>query len=139
MSASGADGLRPAALVELPLGAVKPAGWLAEQLTLQAQGLTGVLEEIWADVGPDSAWLGGSGEDWERGPYYLDGMLPLAHLTGDPRLLVKASRWIDSILASAGPDGQFGPRSNDDWWPRMVALKCLISTTTRPATRACWT
>ena len=50
MSASGADGLRPAALVELPLGAVKPAGWLAEQLTLQAQGLTGVLEEIWLSV-----------------------------------------------------------------------------------------
>ncbi len=126
MSASGADGLRPAALVELPLGAVKPTGWLAEQLALQAQGLTGALEEIWADVGPDSAWLGGTGEDWERGPYYLDGLLPLAHLTGDPRLLVKASAWMESILGSSGPDGQFGPRSNDDWWPRMVALKCLI-------------
>ena len=92
MSASDANGLRPGTLVELPLGAVKPAGWLAEQLDLQAAGLTGALEELWADVGPDSAWLGGSGEDWERGPYYLDGLVPLAHLTGDPGLLAKASQ-----------------------------------------------
>jgi hypothetical protein len=126
MSASGADGLRPAAFSELPLGAIRPAGWLAEQLALQASGLTGALEEVWWDVGPDSAWLGGTGEDWERGPYYLDGMLPLAHLLGDPALLAKASRWIESILASSGEDGQFGPRGNDDWWPRMVALKCLV-------------
>ena len=125
MSAAGANGLRPGALVELPLGAVKASGWLAEQLALQAAGLTGALEELWADVGPDSAWLGGTGEDWERGPYYLDGLVPLAHLTGDRGLLNKASHWIESILATSGPDGQFGPSSNDDWWPRMVALKCL--------------
>jgi DUF1680 family protein len=98
---------------------------MAEQLALQAKGLTGALEEIWPDVGPDSAWLGGSGEDWERGPYYLDGLVPLAHLTGDPGLLAKAARWVEAIIASSGPDGQFGPRSNDDWWPRMVALKAL--------------
>ncbi len=114
-----------AAFRELPLGAVRPAGWLAEQLGLQATGLTGALEEQWADVGPDSAWLGGDGEDWERGPYYLDGLVPLAHLTGDAGLLAKASGWIEAIIASASADGQFGPSSNDDWWPRMVALKAL--------------
>ena len=50
------------ALHELPLGAIKPSGWLLEQLRLQADGLTGHLEEIWADVGANSAWLGGTGE-----------------------------------------------------------------------------
>ena len=94
------------ALRLLPVGAVRPSGWLADQLRLQAEGLTGRLEEIWPDVGPRSAWLGGDGEDWERGPYYLDGLVPLAHLTGDQALLAKATRWIESMLARF-KDSQF--------------------------------
>lgn len=119
---------RPAApqFQELPLGAVRARGWLLEQLKLQASGLTGHLDDLWNDVGPDSAWLGGGGEDWERGPYYLDGLLPLAHLLGDARLLDKAGRWVEALLASQRENGMFGPSSNDDWWPRMVALKVLI-------------
>ncbi len=114
-----------AALAELPLGAVRPAGWLLDQLRLQAAGQTGQLYELWPDVGPDSAWLGGDGEDWERGPYYYDGLLPLAHLLGDEVLLARARAWVDAVLGSQRPDGQFGPTTNEDWWPRMVACKVL--------------
>ena len=46
-------------LMELPLGEIRPAGWLERQLKIQAKGLTGRLEEVWKDVGPDMA---GSGE-----------------------------------------------------------------------------
>ncbi len=127
MSANKHGGLleRRAAFRRLPVGSVRPTGWLREQLQLQADGLTGHLEELWPDVGPDSAWLGGSGEDWERGPYYVDGLVPLAYVLRDRALVRKARRWTDAIIGSQRGDGQFGPESNVDWWPRMVALKVL--------------
>lgn len=118
----------------LPLGAVTPRGWLADQLRIQADGLTGHLDEHWADVGPDNAWLGGDGDGWERGPYYLDGLLPLAHLLQDERLIAKADRWVEAALASQRPDGGFGPPGREvssgvdkshDWWQYMIMLKVL--------------
>ena len=109
----------------LPLGAVRASGWLHRQLRIQADGLTGSIEQLWDDLGSDSGWLGGSGESWERGPYYLDGLVPLAHLLEHEGLIERASKWIEWMLASVQPNGQFGPASNDDWWPRMVAAKVL--------------
>lgn len=111
---------------ELPLGAIQPAGWLRDQLRLQADGLTGHLDELWPDVGPTSAWLQGNGEDWERGPYYCDGLLPLAYLLQDEQLIAKAQHWIEATFASQQESGQFGPLTNDDWWSRMVMLKVLV-------------
>src|SRR3984885_7581013 len=109
----------------LPLGAVRPAGWLQAQLKIQADGLGGHLDETWADVGPNSGWLGGAGESWERGPYFLDGLVPLAYLLDDARLKAKTQKYIDWTLNNQAANGMFGPRSNDDWWPRMVMLKVL--------------
>lgn len=122
------------AFAPLPLGTIKPRGWLHDQLRLQADGLTGHLDEHWADVGPDNAWLGGSGDGWERGPYYLDGLLPLAYLLEDERLIAKADRWVEAALASQRPDGSFGPYGletssgrdkSHDWWQFMIMLKVL--------------
>jgi DUF1680 family protein len=117
--------LTPGTFYLLPLGAIRPRGWLRDQLEVQATGLSGHLDETWADVGPNSGWLGGTGESWERGPYYLDGLLPLAYLLDDARLKTKAQRYVEWTLTHQAANGMIGPASNDDWWPRMVMLKAL--------------
>ena len=73
--------LKPRAFKPLPVGSVTPTGWLATQLELQAQGLTGHLSQFWDDV-MNSAWIGGDadGDLHERTPYWLNGMVPLAFL-----------------------------------------------------------
>lgn len=110
---------------QFPAGAIAPGGWLKSQLQIQAAGLGGRLDEVWPDVGPNSGWLGGAGESWERGPYFVDGLLPLAWQLNDPALKAKAQRFIDWTLESQQPNGMFGPKTNDDWWPRIVMLKVL--------------
>jgi hypothetical protein len=137
--ASNRAPLVPSAYAPLPLGSVRPAGWLRGQLRGWADGMTGRLDEVWADVGPNNGWLGGDGDVWERGPYWLDGLLPLAHLLQDPGLLEKANRWVEATLGSTRRDGYFGPTgekaqrktrravAGEDWWPKMVMLKVLQS------------
>ena len=117
--------LHAEAFVPLPLGAIRPAGWLRRQLQVQADGLTGHLDEFWPDVGPNSGWLGGTGESWERGPYFVDGLIPLAYLLHDERLIAKARPWIEWTLTHQAADGRMGPLKNTDWWPNMVMLKAL--------------
>jgi hypothetical protein len=117
--------LQPNAFNLLPLTSVKPRGWLLRELQIQANGLSGHLDEFWPDLGPNSGWLGGTGESWERGPYFLDGLVPLAYLTGDERLIAKARKWVDWTLAHPQPEGWIGPARNTDWWPNYVMLKVL--------------
>src|SRR3954464_6603848 len=76
----------------LPLGAIKPAGWMKRQLEIQANGLSGHLDEFWPDVA-ESSWIGGKGEGGGRGPYWLDGFVPLAILLESPELKARAQKW----------------------------------------------
>jgi hypothetical protein len=117
--------LPPNAFDPLPLGTVKPAGWLRQQLEIQRNGLTGHIDEFWPDLSAKSSWLGGSGEGWERGPYYVDGLLPLAYLLNDVELIGKARKWVNWALENQREDGFLGPQKNTDWWPDMIMLKVL--------------
>src|ERR1043166_8919276 len=124
------SGLKQRACLPLPPGAVQPLGWLRDQCRIQADGLTGHLEEFWPDLGPNNMWLGGRTEGWERGPYYLDGLVPLAHLLEDERLIARARRWIEAILAFQDASGWIGPvqapgHQPYDVWPVTIALKAL--------------
>ena len=124
--------------LELPLGAIKPEGWLKDQLIRQKNGMTGNLDTIYPQVmGKRNGWLGGDGDVWERGPYWIDGLLPLAYILNDQALIEKTKPWIEWAIQSQKPNGYFGPdtdRPNEsglqrtnaqDWWPKMVMLKIL--------------
>ena len=130
--------LRPNPFIELPVGAIEPRGWLREMLVRQAKGATGRLDQLYPTVmGPRNGWRGGDGDQWERGPYWLDGLLPLAYILHDSALIAKTTPFIEWTLHSQQPDGYFGPardypeepglqRDNcRDWWPHMVMLKVL--------------
>lgn len=80
----------------LELPEIEPCGWLKAQMELQMQGLSGQLFEKWDSVGSYSGWLGGTGESWERAPYYLDGLLPLSYYLKDQEkweICLKFIRW----------------------------------------------
>src|SRR5919202_784701 len=118
-------------LEPLPLGQIRPRGWLLDQLRLQDNGLSGHLDEFWPDVA-ESGWIGGKAEGWERGPYWLDGVVPLAFLLDDAALKGKVQHWVDYILEHQHADGWLGPVHDSrygyeyDPWPVYVALKALI-------------
>lgn len=122
---SNREPLAKNAYIKLPLGSVKPSGWLKTQLEIQASGLTGNLDDFWPDL-VNSAWTGHDGEAWERGPYYLDGLVPLAYLLDDQNLKNKVRKWIEPILSSSRDSGWYGPVKNTDRWPLAVANKVLM-------------
>jgi len=113
------------AYIKLPLGTVKPSGWLKSQLEDQSTGLTGNIDDFWPDL-VNSSWRGGNGEAWERGPYFLDGLVPLAYLLNDDHLISKVKSWIDPILASSSDTGWYGPAKNKDRCPLAVSNKVLM-------------
>ncbi len=117
--------LTPNTLAPLSLGSIHPDGWLRAQMEAQAKGITGQLRELWPDVGNNCGWLGGDGDSWERAPYYLDGLIPLAWGLDDEELKKSAMDYIEWIIASQREDGWFGPEKNDDYWPLMICLKAL--------------
>lgn len=124
--------LAPGALIKLPPGAVKPSGWLLQQLRLEADGFSGRLTEISRFCKfRGSAWTSPSGEGefgWEEAPYWLKGFTDLGYVLQDARILAESRRWLDAVMASQREDGYFGSRANlktkdgIDLWPNMVML-----------------
>ncbi len=124
-------GLTEPAFRSLPLGSVTPGGWLQRQLRIQADGLSGHLDQFWPDVG-QSKWFGGQAEGWERAPYWLDGVIPLAWLLDDAELKARVNRYIDFIVSHQRSDGWYGPYPEDaattryDLWAILLANKVLV-------------
>jgi len=116
-----AAGLAAPAFQPLPLGAIRPRGWLQRQLRLQADGLSGHLDEFWPDVS-QSQWFGGTAEGWERAPYWLDGAIPLAWLLDDQPLKARISRSSPTVAPTSA-----SPNSRGCGRHRMVLFGNIVS------------
>jgi len=135
--------LVPSPFVKLPVGAVRPEGWIRRQLELEADGFSGRLSELSGFLREDgNAWLSPTGEGhsyWEEVPYWLKGFIDLGYLLDDQRIIAEAHTWIEASLAGQADDGWFGPRANrggrhrstaegkPDLWPNMIMLNVLQS------------
>lgn len=132
--------LVPQKYLELPVGAIKPAGWLKEQLTIMLNHSTGHLDEYFWAVNADCGWLGGKGNAGESAPYWLDGAVPLAYMLNNQILKTKVQKYIDWTLNNQRPSGYFGPITKyeretgkqvekgdqgDGWWTKTLMLKPL--------------
>ena len=144
--------LQPSKLIKLPIGSIKPEGWLLEYFNRQKNGLTGNLGKIsaWLDK-KDNAWLSKDGKGkwgWEEVPYWLKGYANIGYITEDKEIIDEAKIWIEAALDSQRENGFFGPnfawesyiadedRNNElevkkrkaiDFWPNMIMLYCLQS------------
>jgi len=98
--------VRPA-LIPLPPGAVKPAGWLADWAEAAADGITGHLDErhntfrsAWhaKDVRAPGARDKGTGWPLEQCGYWLDGLVRLGYILDDAELIAKARARLDPVV-----------------------------------------
>lgn len=101
--------LLPTKYVKLPLGANRPAGWLQDQLRLQANGLTSRLGELW-DVVKYTGWNGEAGRNVAPEcctprfvPRWLEGITALAGVLHDDRLRAVADPYMQFLLNVKDP------------------------------------
>jgi hypothetical protein len=125
----------PLVFIPLPLGSIKPEGWLADQLELMANGLAGHQHEFYRFVS-NSSWLGGGSEYSylnEGFPYWLNGIVPLAYSLDDPRLKHKIKETVQYVIDHQAEDGWLGPEAKDSglrnlWarYPLLIAFTQLL-------------
>lgn len=121
--------LHESAFRPFPISSIRPQGWLKNQLQTQLNGLSGNLDLFWPDI-MDSAWIGGKAEGWERMPYWLDGVIPLAWLLNDEPFKKRLSGYMDKIFAGQHESGWLGPLPEEkkealDLWSQALATKML--------------
>ncbi|KAI3320035.1 duf1680 domain-containing protein [Xylariaceae sp. AK1471] len=115
----------------LPLGSVKPQGWLKDQLAKSAGGIAGNLFNFYRFV-KDSQWLGGNSEYsdlHESAPYWFNGLVPLAFGLDDSTLKGQVKTFLDYILNHQQDDGWLGPETTPQTrglWGRCYIMLGLM-------------
>ena len=107
-------------LKKLPLGAIRPQGWLLDQMrfvsNLQKRigSLSGLVK--------DGEWNGG-----ESLPRYVRGLILLSCALDDKNLKEKVTSFMSLIFASANEGGDFGPKNTSSLTPKIEAVKTLLT------------
>ncbi|KAL0946134.1 hypothetical protein HGRIS_012399 [Hohenbuehelia grisea] len=107
----GQTGLAPKKFLSLPLGQVRSAGWLTDQLTIQINGLAGHEHEFYHYVS-QSDWTGGSSAYSnleEAGSYWFNAMIPSAVLLNHTVINQKTQDFLDYVLSHQDSTGWLGP------------------------------
>lgn len=112
-------------LAPLPLGAIRPEGWLLEQIRMQMAGVTADFAKVCPQLKENGEWVADADGDLTRGMYYLEGMVYLAWVMDDEDMKARAAQCVDQLIASQRENGWFGPAENTDYWPLMLALRAL--------------
>lgn len=120
---------------ELPVGAVKPRGWLRQWLERQADGLSGHPENmsypydtcLYAGNIPPPASKSKWWSPWwpyEQAGYFVDGTTRLSWLVDDPVVDLRRDANLRNILAHS-ENGSLGP---SHWgWPDAVVGRALMA------------
>ena len=139
----------------LPLGAVKPAGWIRRQLVRDfEQGFLGCLDRLTDHAASDLFGKGklkgyrvnAQGEkefipqEWwpaETEAVWMDGLVRMAFLTGHEPAIRKARAWVDHLLENQEEDGYIGiyqketrfnhEVDNGELWTQSRALRVLLA------------
>lgn len=143
--------LSPAALTALPLGSIRPEGWLKCYLDKMTDGVCGRLYEYGDFLSPTNGWISRAecsayGQNvhfrahtgWEEQPYWFRSFVKLAALTGNERMLSVCRDWVEKMLLTRDPDGWYGPQplrsipledgtSYPDLWGHMIMNEALVS------------
>lgn len=101
--------------IELPPGAVEPAGWLRDWCLAARDGFTGHMDEYdeafrqaWAAdhtmTGDRLNWPKG-GWPYEGGGYWFDGLARLGFALHDDALIGQAKRRLDIVVSRMNPNG----------------------------------
>ncbi|KAK5018466.1 hypothetical protein BJ546DRAFT_1061617 [Cryomyces antarcticus] len=126
--------LLPFVFEPLPLGSIKPAGWLKDQMQLMADGLAGHEADFYRYV-HRSSWTGGDQEYSslnEAFGYWLNGLIPLAYGLDNDRLKAQVQTAVDYIIGHQQSDGWIGPEQTPEarnfWgrYPVFLGLTQLV-------------